>query len=58
MLELFAGQDIDYLLNKLSYKEALSLRDARIKRKTKELKEEEEARKQQERQMARDKILR
>lgn len=63
MLELFAGScQADYILNQLSYKEAIALRDARIKRKIKENEEEEEIRKKefeaQQRAAARNQILR
>lgn len=61
MIELFGGTDADYFLNKLTYKEAVTLRETRVKRKTKEFKEEEEERKKemqaQQRAMARDKII-
>ena len=62
MLELFAGScQADYILNQLSYKEAIALRDARIKRKIKENEEEEEIRKkefeEQKRAAARNQIL-
>lgn len=62
MFELFGGIDAEYILSKIPYKEAIAMRDTRIKRRTKELKEEEEERKKelqaQQRAMARDKILR
>ena len=45
MLELFGGTHAHYLLHELTYKEAIALRDARIERKTKEIKKEEEMRK-------------
>lgn len=63
MLELFAGScQADYLLNELTYKEAISLRDARVKRKNKEFEEEEEIRKKeaeaQQRLAAHNRIMR
>jgi hypothetical protein len=45
MLELFGGTHANYILHELSYKEAIALRDARITRKTNEMKKEEEERK-------------
>lgn len=62
MLELFAGGcQADYLLNELTYKEAISLRNARIKRKQKEIEEDLEREKKereiQQRMAARGKIL-
>ncbi len=62
MLELFAGScQADYLLNELTYKEAIALRNARFKRKIKENEEEEEIRKKefeaQQRAAARSQIL-
>jgi hypothetical protein len=45
MMELFGGTHAHYFLHELTYKEAIALRDARIERKTKELKKEEEMRK-------------
>lgn len=40
---MFAGScQADYLLKELTYKEAIALRDARVKRKNKEFENEEE----------------
>ena len=62
MMELFGGIDAEYFLNTLSYKEALALRNARVKRKNKEYEEEikmrEEELKEQQRLSARNKIVR
>ena len=62
MLELFGGIDAEYFLNTLSYKEALALRNARVKRKNKEYEEEirmrEEELKEQQRVATRNKIIR
>jgi hypothetical protein len=61
-MELFGGPDAYFMLENLSYKELVTLRDARIKRKTKEYEEEqkyrEEELKAQERLAARNKIIR
>lgn len=61
MLELFAGScQADYLLNELTYKEAIALRNARFKRKIKENEEEEIRKKEfeaQQRAAARSQIL-
>lgn len=62
MLELFKGQiDIEYLKNKMSYKEVLHLRQARVTRLEKErldLEKERDIEKQKaERANARTKIL-
>jgi hypothetical protein len=62
MMELFGGIDAEYFLNKLPYKEAISLRNARVKRKNKEFEEEqklrEEEMKEQQRIANRNKIIR
>lgn len=47
MLELFGGTQAEYIMHKLSYKEAIALRDARVDRKLREMKEEEELRKKE-----------
>lgn len=61
ILELFGGPSAYFMLEELSYKELVGLRDARIKRKNKEFEEEqkyrEEELKAQERLAARNKIL-
>jgi hypothetical protein len=61
ILELFGGPSAYFMLEELSYKELVGLRDARIKRKTKEFEDEqkyrEEELKAQERIAARNKIL-
>ena len=61
ILELFGGPSAYFMLEELSYKELVGLRDARIKRKNKEFEEEqkyrEEELKAQERLAARSKIL-
>lgn len=44
---MFGGTQADYIMHKLSYKEAIALREARINRKEREFKEEEEMRKRQ-----------
>ncbi len=62
MMELFGGASGDYLLNNLSYKEVIAMRDARIKRKNKEFEDEQKIReeelKEQQRIAARNQILR
>jgi hypothetical protein len=61
ILELFGGPSAYFMLEELSYKELVGLRDARINRKNKEFEEEqkyrEEELKAQERLAARNKIL-
>ena len=61
ILELFGGPSAYFMLEELSYKELVGLRDARIKRKNKEFEEEqkfrEEELKAQERLAARNKII-
>ena len=61
MMELFGGDNGDYLLNNLSYKEVIARRDARIKRKNKEFEDEQKIReeelKEQQRIAARSQIL-
>ena len=62
MMELFGGIDAEYFLNKLPYKEAIALRNARVKRKNKEFEEEqklrEEEMREQQRIANRNKIIR
>ena len=62
IMELFGGPSAWFMLEELSYKEMISVRDARIKRKNKEYEDEqkyrEEELKAQERAMARNKIMR
>jgi hypothetical protein len=62
IMELFGGPDARYMLDNMSYKELVAIRDARIKRKNKEIEEEqkyrEEELKAQERAAARNKIIR
>ena len=61
-MELFGGPSAWFMLEELSYKELVALRDARIKRKNKEFEDEqryrEEELKAQERALARNKIMR
>lgn len=61
ILELFGGPSAYFMLEELSYKELVGLRDARIKRKNKEFEDEqryrEEELKAQERLAARNKIM-
>ena len=61
ILELFGGADGDYLMENLTYKELIARRNARIKRKNKEIEDEqkfrEEELKAQQRLAARDRIL-
>jgi hypothetical protein len=61
ILELFGGPSAYFMLEELSYKELVGLRDARIKRKNKEYEDEqryrEEELKAQERLAARNKIM-
>lgn len=61
MVELFGGQFGSQILYDRPYKEAMAIKDARIKRKLKEKeeleKEQEKLRKEQERQMERQKRL-
>ena len=62
IMELFGGPSAWFMLEELSYKEMIAVRDARIKRKNKEYEDEqkyrEEELKAQERAMARNKIMR
>lgn len=62
IMELFGGPSAWFMLEELSYKEMIAVRDARIKRKNKEYEDEqkyrEEELKAQERAMARNKIIR
>ena len=61
-MELFGGPSAYFMLEEISYKELVSIRDARIKRKNKELEEEQKYREEelraQERAAARNKIMR
>ena len=58
ILELFGGPGAYFMLEEMSYKELVALRDARIKRKNKEIEEEQKYREEQERAMANSKIYR
>jgi hypothetical protein len=62
IMELFGGPSAYFMLEELSYKELVALRDARVKRKNKEIEDEQKYREEelraQERAMARDKIMR
>lgn len=62
MMELFGGMDANYFLDTLPYKEAIALRNARVKRKNKEFEEEqklrEEEMREQQKLAARNKIVR
>ena len=62
IMELFGGPEAYFMLEEMSYKELVALRDARIKRKNREIEEEqkyrEEELKAQERAMVRNKIIR
>lgn len=62
ILELFGGPSAYFMLEEMSYKELVAIRDARIKRKNKEIEDEqkyrEEELKAQERAMANSKIYR
>ena len=62
ILELFGGPSAYFMLEEMSYKELVAIRDARIKRKNREIEEEqkyrEEELKAQERAMARNSIYR
>ena len=62
ILELFGGPSAYFMLEEMPYKELIALRDARVKRKNKELEDEqkyrEEQLKAQERAAARSKIIR
>lgn len=61
MMELFGGANGDYLLENLSYKEVIGRRDARIKRKNREVEAEQKMReqeiKEQQKAAARKQIL-
>lgn len=61
-MELFGGPSAYFMLEEMSYKELVALRDARIKRKNKEIEDEqkfrEEELKAQQRASARSQILR
>jgi len=60
-MELFGGPSAYFMLEEISYKDMVAIRDARIKRKNKEIEDEqkyrEEELKAQERAIARNKIL-
>ena len=60
-MELFGGANGDYLLENLSYKEVIGRRDARIKRKNREVEAEQKMReqeiKEQQKAAARKQIL-
>ena len=62
MMELFGGIDANYFLDTLPYKEAIALRNARVKRKNKEFEEEQKMREEEMREQqkiaARNKIVR
>ena len=62
ILELFGGPSAYFMLEEMTYKELVAIRDARIKRKNKEIEEEQKYReaelKAQEQAMARNKIYR
>ena len=62
MMELFGGIDANYFLDNLPYKEAIALRNARVKRKNKEFEEEQKMREEEMREQqkiaARNKIVR
>jgi len=62
ILELFGGPSAYFMLEEMSYKELVAIRDARIKRKNKEIEDEqkyrEEELKAQERAIANSKIYR
>jgi hypothetical protein len=60
-MELFGGPSAYFMLEEISYKDMVAIRDARIKRKNKEIEDEqkyrEEELKAQERAIARNKIM-
>ena len=60
-MELFGGPSAYFMLEEMAYKELVAIRDARIKRKNKEIEDEQKYRedelKAQERALARNKIL-
>ena len=62
ILELFGGPSAYFMLEELSYKELVGLRDARINRKNKEFEEEQKMREEEMREQqkiaARNKIVR
>lgn len=62
IMELFGGPSAYFMLEEMSYKELVALRNARVNRKNKEFEEEqkyrEEELKAQERAAARNKIIR
>ena len=61
ILELFGGPSAYFMLEEMSYKEMVAIRDARIKRKNKEIEDEQKYREEelraQERAIARNKIM-
>lgn len=60
-MELFGGPSAYFMLEEMSYKEMVAIRDARIKRKNKEIEDEQKYREEelraQERAIARNKIM-
>ena len=60
-MELFGGPSAYFMLEEISYKEMVAIRDARIKRKNKEIEDEQKYREEelraQERAIARNKIM-
>lgn len=62
IMELFGGPSAYFMLEEMSYKELVALRNARVNRKNKEFEEEQKYREEelraQERAAARNKIIR
>lgn len=62
ILELFGGPSAYFMLEEMTYKELVAIRDARVKRKNKEIEDEQKYREEelraQERAAARNKIIR
>ena len=60
-MELFGGPSAYFMLEEMSYKDMVAIRDARIKRKNKEIEDEQRYREEelraQERAIARNKIM-
>ena len=60
-MELFGGPSAYFMLEEMSYKDLVAIRDARIKRKNKEIEDEQRYREEelraQERAIARNKII-
>lgn len=60
-MELFGGPSAYFMLEEISYKDMVAIRDARIKRKNKEIEDEQKYREEelraQERAIARNKIM-